>query len=109
MTHQARKRSGQHFLVDEGVIDAIVRGIAPKREDAIIEIGPGLSALTAPLMRMLDKLTVVEIDRDLAARLRRQYPAERLSRSEERRVGKECVSTCRSRWSPYHSKTKQKK
>lgn len=79
MAHQARKRFGQHFLVDEGTIDAIVRGIAPKPDDAMVEIGPGLSALTAPLLRTLAHLTVVEIDRDLAARLRRDYPAERLS------------------------------
>src|SRR3546814_11290858 len=97
MTHQARKRSGQHFLVDEGVIDAIVRGIAPKREDAIIEIGPGLSALTAPLMRMLDKLTVVEIDRDLAARLRRQYPAESLSVVEGDALEEIGRASCRGR------------
>jgi 16S rRNA (adenine1518-N6/adenine1519-N6)-dimethyltransferase len=79
MVHQARKRFGQHFLVDEGVIDAIVRGIAPRQDDPIIEIGPGLSALTGPLLERLDRLTVVEIDRDLAARLRRTYPEERLT------------------------------
>lgn len=76
--HQARKRFGQHFLTDESVVDAIVRAIAPARGDRIIEIGPGLSALTHPLLDRLDRLTAVEIDRDLAARLRRQYPAERL-------------------------------
>lgn len=79
MAHQARKRFGQHFLVDEAVIDAIVRGIAPQRDDVVVEIGPGLSALTQPLMQALRHLTVVEIDRDLAARLRNQYPAERLT------------------------------
>jgi len=76
--HQARKRFGQHFLTDESVVDAIVRAIAPARGDHVIEIGPGLSALTRPLLDRLDRLTAVEIDRDLAARLRRQYPAERL-------------------------------
>lgn len=76
--HQARKRFGQNFLVDPGVIDAIVRAINPARDDRMIEIGPGLSALTAPLLQRLDHLTVVEIDRDLAGRLRSQYPAERL-------------------------------
>ncbi len=79
MAHQARKRFGQHFLVDEGIIDSIVRGIAPQRGDTVIEIGPGLSALTKPLLQSLDHLTAVEIDRDLASRLRRQYPAERLT------------------------------
>ncbi|MFA5488641.1 MAG: 16S rRNA (adenine(1518)-N(6)/adenine(1519)-N(6))-dimethyltransferase RsmA [Candidimonas sp.] len=79
MAHQARKRFGQHFLVDEAVIDAIMRGISPQRGDAMIEIGPGLSALTQPLMQALEHLTVVEIDRDLAARLRNQYPEQRLT------------------------------
>ncbi len=79
MTHQARKRFGQHFLTDEGVTDAIVRAIAPQRDDSVVEIGPGLSALTAPLLHKLDHLTVVEIDRDLAARLRKQYPDTQLT------------------------------
>ncbi|MVW70164.1 MULTISPECIES: 16S rRNA (adenine(1518)-N(6)/adenine(1519)-N(6))-dimethyltransferase RsmA [unclassified Bordetella] len=77
--HQARKRFGQHFLTDDSVIEGIVRGIAPAADDHIVEIGPGLSALTQPLLRSLKHLTVVEIDRDLAARLRRQHPAERLT------------------------------
>ncbi|ALM84449.1 16S rRNA (adenine(1518)-N(6)/adenine(1519)-N(6))-dimethyltransferase RsmA [Bordetella sp. N] len=77
--HQARKRFGQHFLVDESVVDGIVRAIAPGRDDRLVEIGPGLSALTAPLLRQAARLTVVEIDRDLAQRLRGQYPAERLT------------------------------
>jgi len=79
MAHQARKRFGQHFLTDEAVIDAIVRSIAPQPDDTVIEIGPGLSALTGPLMQMLNHLTVVEIDRDLAARLRHQHAPERLT------------------------------
>ncbi|OZI40966.1 16S rRNA (adenine(1518)-N(6)/adenine(1519)-N(6))-dimethyltransferase [Bordetella genomosp. 1] len=77
--HQARKRFGQHFLTDESVTDSIVRAVAPARDDHVVEIGPGLSALTAPLLDRLDRLTVVEIDRDLAARLRKKYPAERLT------------------------------
>lgn len=77
--HQARKRFGQNFLVDLAVVDAIVRAIAPRRDDAMIEIGPGLSALTAPLLDQLDKLTAIEIDRDLAARLRQRFSAERLT------------------------------
>jgi len=76
--HQARKRFGQHFLTDESVVEAIVRAVGPARDDRVIEIGPGLSALTRPLLERLDRLVAVEIDRDLAARLRRQYPAERL-------------------------------
>lgn len=77
--HQARKRFGQNFLVDLAVVDAIVRAIAPERDDAMIEIGPGLSALTAPLLDQLEKLTVIEIDRDLAARLRQRFSADRLT------------------------------
>lgn len=79
MAHQARKRFGQHFLVDEGIIHGIVGGIAPQRKDAVIEIGPGLSALTKPLMQALDRLTVIELDRDLADRLSHQYPKDRLT------------------------------
>jgi 16S rRNA (adenine1518-N6/adenine1519-N6)-dimethyltransferase len=77
--HQARKRFGQHFLTDAGVIESIVRAIAPTRADFLIEIGPGLSALTAPLLQCVDHLTAVEIDRDLVQRLRGQYAADRLN------------------------------
>lgn len=70
--HHARKRFGQHFLSDMGIIDAMVRDIAPQRGEAMVEIGPGLAALTQPLLDALGQLTVVEIDRDLAARLRAQ-------------------------------------
>ncbi len=68
--HVARKRFGQHFLADAGVIDAIVRAIAPRPGQPMVEIGPGLAALTQPLVERLGRLTVVELDRDLAARLR---------------------------------------
>jgi 16S rRNA (adenine1518-N6/adenine1519-N6)-dimethyltransferase len=68
--HVARKRFGQHFLADGGIIDAIVREIAPRPGQAMVEIGPGLAALTQPLVERLGQLTVVELDRDLAARLR---------------------------------------
>lgn len=77
--HQARKRFGQNFLVDASVIESIVRAIAPMPAERIVEIGPGLSALTGPLLQALDHLTVIEIDRDLAARLRNRYPAGRLT------------------------------
>ena len=70
MKHIARKRFGQHFLSDGGIIDAIVRAIAPKPGDAMVEIGPGLAALTQPLVERLGHLTVIELDRDLAQRLR---------------------------------------
>ena len=67
--HLARKRFGQHFLVDEGVIGAIVRAIDPRPGQALVEIGPGLAALTQPLLERCGRLTVIELDRDLAARL----------------------------------------
>ena len=70
MKHIPRKRFGQHFLSDHAIIDAIVRAIAPVPGQAVVEIGPGLAALTQPLVERLGQLTVIELDRDLAARLR---------------------------------------
>ncbi|MGB6242870.1 MAG: 16S rRNA (adenine(1518)-N(6)/adenine(1519)-N(6))-dimethyltransferase RsmA [Castellaniella sp.] len=78
MAHQARKRFGQHFLSDESVVDAIVRAIDPQADDCMVEIGPGLSALTAPLLDRLTRLVAVELDRDLAQRLRARWGADRL-------------------------------
>ncbi|AVO49420.1 16S rRNA (adenine(1518)-N(6)/adenine(1519)-N(6))-dimethyltransferase [Melaminivora suipulveris] len=68
--HVARKRFGQHFLSDPAIIDAIVRAIAPRAGQPMVEIGPGLAALTQPLVERLGRLAVIELDRDLAARLR---------------------------------------
>ena len=65
MAHQARKRFGQHFLVDSGMIHLIIKAIDPKPQDALIEIGPGLGAMTKPLLSCLDFMAVVELDRDL--------------------------------------------
>lgn len=70
MKHIARKRFGQHFLTDAGIIDGIVRAIAPQSGQSMVEIGPGLAALTQPLVERLGRLTVIELDRDLAQRLR---------------------------------------
>jgi 16S rRNA (adenine1518-N6/adenine1519-N6)-dimethyltransferase len=70
MKHIARKRFGQHFLTDGGIIDAIVAAIQPEAGQAMVEIGPGLAALTQPLVERLGHLTVIELDRDLAVRLR---------------------------------------
>jgi 16S rRNA (adenine1518-N6/adenine1519-N6)-dimethyltransferase len=70
MKHIARKRFGQHFLRDGGIIDAIVRAISPQPGQRMVEIGPGLAALTQPLVERLGHLTVIELDRDLAQRLR---------------------------------------
>lgn len=68
--HVPRKRFGQHFLVDDTIIEAIVRAIHPRVGQLMVEIGPGLGALTQPLVERLGQLAVVELDRDLAARLR---------------------------------------
>ncbi len=77
--HVARKRFGQNFLVDSGIINAIVSAIDPQRGDTVVEIGPGLGAITEPLLARLDHLHVVEIDRDLIARLKKQYPPARMT------------------------------
>jgi len=71
--HRARKRFGQHFLSDPGVIDAIIRAVHPTRDDIIVEIGPGQGAITDALARNAGHLHAVELDRDLVAGLRRQY------------------------------------
>ncbi len=76
--HVARKRFGQNFLVDRQVVADIVNAVAPRREACVVEIGPGLGALTEPLLQRVDRLHVVEIDRDIVARLERQHPPERL-------------------------------
>jgi 16S rRNA (adenine1518-N6/adenine1519-N6)-dimethyltransferase len=77
--HRARKRFGQNFLVDRGYVKRIVDALDPRRDDRVVEIGPGLGALTAPLLERLDHLVVVELDRDLAARLRADWPTQRLT------------------------------
>jgi 16S rRNA (adenine1518-N6/adenine1519-N6)-dimethyltransferase len=70
MKHVARRRFGQHFLSDAYVLGAIVDLIDPQPGQALVEIGPGLGALTWPLLQRCRALTVIELDRDLAARLR---------------------------------------
>jgi 16S rRNA (adenine1518-N6/adenine1519-N6)-dimethyltransferase len=77
--HVARKRFGQNFLVDNGIISAIVSAVDPKRGETVVEIGPGLGAITEPLMARIDHLHVVEIDRDLIARLKQQHTPERMT------------------------------
>ncbi|WP_018168117.1 16S rRNA (adenine(1518)-N(6)/adenine(1519)-N(6))-dimethyltransferase RsmA [Thioalkalivibrio sp. ALMg9] len=73
-----RKRFGQNFLHDAGILARIVAAIAPQPGDAVLEIGPGRGALTAALLERLEHLVAVEIDRDLAAGLRAGFPSERL-------------------------------
>lgn len=77
--HRARKRFGQNFLSSPGVIANIVLAINPKPDDCMVEIGPGLGAMTVPLMAELKHLHVVEIDRDLIARLKENHSRERLT------------------------------
>jgi 16S rRNA (adenine1518-N6/adenine1519-N6)-dimethyltransferase len=79
MSHRPRKRFGQHFLTDDAVIEAIVAAIAPRREDRVVEIGPGLAALTRPLAARLVHLHVIEIDRDIVEQLRTAFPRERVT------------------------------
>ena len=72
MKHIARKRFGQHFLTDRGIIEDIVQAIAPQAGQSMVEIGPGLGAMTRPLVERLGHLTVIELDRDLAVLLRKK-------------------------------------
>ena len=79
MKHVPRKRFGQNFLVSSGVIAKIIAAIAPQSDDALVEIGPGLGALTGPLLDKLAHLHAVEIDRDLVAGLRQCHAPDRLT------------------------------
>jgi len=83
--HRARKRFGQHFLSDSAIIGALVDAIAPRPGQLMVEIGPGLAALTQPLVERLGSLTVIELDRDLAQRLR-AHPQLRVIESDVLRV-----------------------
>jgi 16S rRNA (adenine1518-N6/adenine1519-N6)-dimethyltransferase len=85
--HRARKRFGQHFLADRSVVEAIANAIAPRANQTIVEIGPGLAALTDALLERVETIHAVEIDRDLAARLRRRYPEPRLLLHEADALG----------------------
>ncbi|MEQ1662514.1 MAG: 16S rRNA (adenine(1518)-N(6)/adenine(1519)-N(6))-dimethyltransferase RsmA [Thiobacillus sp.] len=77
--HIPRKRFGQNFLIDDSIIHAIVNAVHPQPGDTVVEIGPGLGALTRPLLERLSQLHVVELDRDIVARLRKAWPPERLT------------------------------
>lgn len=78
MKHVARKRFGQNFLTSSDIIDDIITAIAPQPDDRMVEIGPGLGALTTPLLKKLTHLHVIEIDRDLIARLRGRFTSTQL-------------------------------
>jgi 16S rRNA (adenine1518-N6/adenine1519-N6)-dimethyltransferase len=85
LKHIARKRFGQHFLTDSAIIDGIVNAIDPQPSDPMVEIGPGLAALTQPLVERLGRLNVIELDRDLAVRLR-EHPHLNVIESDVLRV-----------------------
>ena len=70
ISHKPRKRFGQNFLVDNQIVNRIIATISPKKSDNIVEIGPGMGALTFPLLEYLDHLSVIEIDRDLISLLK---------------------------------------
>ncbi|MCV2351331.1 16S rRNA (adenine(1518)-N(6)/adenine(1519)-N(6))-dimethyltransferase RsmA [Paucibacter sp. Y2R2-4] len=74
--HIARKRFGQHFLTDVHIIESIVDAIDPRAGEAVVEIGPGLGAMTLPMLKRIQPFTVIELDRDLAAKLRHQSGLE---------------------------------
>jgi len=85
LKHIARKRFGQHFLTDGAIIEGIVDAINPHAGESVVEIGPGLAALTQPLVERLGHLNVIELDRDLAARLR-EHPHLNVIESDVLRV-----------------------
>ena len=95
MKHIARKRFGQHFLTDTAIIDSIVDAIDPLPGQAMVEIGPGLAALTQPLVERLGHLTVIELDRDLAVRLR-EHPHLNVIESDVLKVDFRAVSAALS-------------
>ncbi|WP_148716932.1 16S rRNA (adenine(1518)-N(6)/adenine(1519)-N(6))-dimethyltransferase RsmA [Chitinolyticbacter meiyuanensis] len=76
MSHIPRKRFGQNFLQDQGVIGAIVSAVSPQPGDVLVEIGPGLAALTGPLLAQTGRLHAVEIDRDIVAHLATRFGDE---------------------------------
>lgn len=78
MKHIPRKRFGQNFLTDDGVLHDIIRAIDPQPDDVMVEIGPGLAAMTKLLLQSLQQLHVVELDRDLVARLQKNFDPARL-------------------------------
>lgn len=79
MKHQAKKRFGQNFLHDDAVITSLIHAIHPHEEDLMVEIGPGLGAMTKPLLKKLAHLHVVEIDRDIIDWMQKVYPADKIT------------------------------
>ena len=79
MKHIAKKKFGQNFLVDQSIINSLIQAIAPQPEDLMVEIGPGLGAMTQPLIKHLKHLHVVEIDRDIISWMQGFYPADKIT------------------------------
>ena len=79
MKHVAKKRFGQNFLTDQAVIASLVEAISPQKNQTIVEIGPGLGALTKPLLKKIDHLHVVEIDRDIVSWMQKEYANSNIS------------------------------
>lgn len=79
MRHIAKKKFGQNFLIDQGIIQSLINAINPQTDDLMVEIGPGLGALTKPLMAQLRHLHVVEIDRDIIQWMQKTYQADKIS------------------------------
>ena len=79
MKHLAKKRFGQNFLTDQAIIHSLVEAIHPQHDDLMVEIGPGLGALTQPLLKHLQQLHVVEIDRDIIQWMQQTYPVSKVN------------------------------
>jgi 16S rRNA (adenine1518-N6/adenine1519-N6)-dimethyltransferase len=79
MKHLAKKRFGQNFLTDKAIINSLIEAISPQPDDLMLEIGPGLGALTQPLLTKLNHLHVVEIDRDIIQWMQNFYPTDKIS------------------------------
>jgi len=79
MKHQAKKRFGQNFLIDQSIIQQLIDAIHPQADELVVEIGPGLGALTKPLLTKLNHLHLIEIDRDIIEWMQREYPAEKIT------------------------------
>ncbi len=79
MKHIPKKRFGQNFLTDRAIINSLIEAINPQTNDLMVEIGPGLGAMTQPLLTRLKHLHVVELDRDIVSWMQSHYPAEKIS------------------------------
>jgi 16S rRNA (adenine1518-N6/adenine1519-N6)-dimethyltransferase len=79
LKHIPKKRFGQNFLTDQAIIGSLINAIAPKADDVMVEIGPGLGAMTQPLLKKLNHLHVVELDRDIVTWMQGHYPANKIT------------------------------